>query len=116
MRVLLEKFSNTGLKHKSFANYERVLHLHMLKLYSTSLPLNTVNAKFFHSTQKKLLAKMWIKLPCGKFPCSFGRVALVNNKFFITHLWPVFKIILFSRHVIKLQLFLVFKFIRSLVS
>ena len=99
VRVLLEKFSNIGLKHKSFANCERVLHLHMLKLYSRSLPLNTVNAKFFHSTQKKLLAKMWIKLPYGKFPCSFGRVAFVNNKFFITHLWPASKIILFSRHV-----------------
>ena len=99
MRVLLEKFSNTGLKHKSFANCERVLHLHMLKLYSRSLPLNKVNAKFFHSTQKKLLAKMWIKLPYGKFPCSFGRVAFVNNKFFITHLWPASKIILFSRNV-----------------
>ena len=34
----------------------------------------------------KLLAKMWIKLPYGKFPCSFGRVAFLNNKFFITHL------------------------------
>ena len=96
MRVLLEKFSNTGLKQKSFANCERVLHLHMLKLYSRSLPLNTANANFFHSTQKKLLAKMWIKLPYGKFPCSFGRV---NNKFFISHLWPASKIILFSRHV-----------------
>ena len=62
------------------------MHLHMLKLYSRSLPLNTVNAKFFRSTQKKLLAKMWIKLPNGKFPCSFGRVAFANNKFFITHL------------------------------
>ena len=69
------------------------------KLYSRSLPLNTVNANFFHSTQKKLLAKMSIKLPYGKFPCSFGRVAFVNNKFFITHLWPASKIILFSRHV-----------------
>ena len=71
----------------------------MLKLYSRSLPLNTVNAKFFHSTQKKLLTKMWIKLPYGKFPCSFVRVAFVNNKFFITHLWPASKIILFFRHV-----------------
>ena len=71
----------------------------MLKLYSRSLPLNTVNAKFFHSTQEKLLTKMWIKLPYGKFPCSFGRVAFVNNIFFITHLWPPSKIILFSRHV-----------------
>ena len=99
MRVLLEKFSNTGLKHKSLANYERVLHLHMLKLYSRSLPLNTVNANFFHYTQKELLAKMWIKLPYRKFPCSFGRVAFVNNKFFITHLWPASKIMLFSRYV-----------------
>ena len=71
----------------------------MLKLYSRSLPLNTVNAKFFHSTPKKLLAKMWIKLPYGKFPCSFGRVAFVNNKFFITHHWPASEIILFSRYV-----------------
>ena len=42
---------------------------------------------------------MWIKLPYGKFPCSFGRVAFVNNKFFITHLWPASKRILFSRNV-----------------
>ena len=42
---------------------------------------------------------MWIKLPYGKFLCSFGRVAFVNNKFFITHLWPASKMILFSRHV-----------------
>ena len=56
MRVLLEKFSNTGLKHKSFANCERVLHLHMLKLYSRSLPLNTVNANFF-ILRKKVIGK-----------------------------------------------------------
>ena len=42
---------------------------------------------------------MWMKLPYGKFPCSFGRVAFVNNKYFITQLWPASKIILFSRHV-----------------
>ena len=28
-----------------------------------------------------------------------GRVAFVNNKFFITHLWPASKIMLFSRYV-----------------
>ena len=42
---------------------------------------------------------MLIKLPYGKFPCSFGRVAFVNNKFLFTHLWHASKIILFSRHV-----------------
>ena len=49
-----------------------------------SLPM--LNAKIIDSTQKKLLAKMWIILTYGKFPCSFGRVTFVNNKFFITHL------------------------------
>ena len=66
MRVLLEKFSNTGLKHKSFANCERVLHLHMLKLYSRSLPLNTVNAIFFHSTQKNVIGKNVDKITLWK--------------------------------------------------
>ena len=56
-------------------------------------------SKIFSCYAKKVLAKMWIKLPYGKFPCSFGRVAFVNNKFFITHLWSASKIILFSRHV-----------------
>ena len=45
-----------------------------------------LNAKIINAAQKKLLAKMWIILAYGKFPCSFGRVAFVNNKFFITHL------------------------------
>ena len=46
------------------------------------------NAKIIDATHyaKKLLAKMWLILAYGKFPCSFGRVAFVNNKFFITHL------------------------------
>ena len=45
-----------------------------------------LNAKIIDATQKKLSANMWIILAFEKFPCSFGRVAFVNNKFFITHL------------------------------
>ena len=70
--------------------------LNILNKYQSLLMLN---AKIIDATQKKLLAKMWIKLPYGKFLCSFGRAAFVNDKFFITHLLPASKTLLFSRHV-----------------
>ena len=57
--------------------------LNISKKYQSLLMLN---AKIIDVTQKKLLAKMWIIFAYGKFLCSFGRIAFVNNKFFITHL------------------------------
>ena len=58
----------------------------LLNISNKYQSLLMLKAKIIDATQKKLLAKMWIILANGKFPCSFGRVAFVNNKFFITHL------------------------------
>ena len=57
--------------------------------YSRSLPLNAV----FFILAKKVIGKNVDKI--AKLRSSSFR----NNKFFITHLWPASKIILFSRHV-----------------
>ena len=58
----------------------------LLNISNKYQSLLMLNAKIIDVTQKNLLAKMWIILAYGKIPCSFGRVAFVNNKFFITHL------------------------------
>ena len=58
----------------------------LLNISNKYQSLLMLNAKIIDATQKKLLAKVWIILAYGKFPCSFVRVAFVNNKFFITHL------------------------------
>ena len=49
----------------------------LLNISNKYQSLLMLNAKIIDATQKKLLAK---------FPCSFGRVAFVNNEFFIPHL------------------------------
>lgn len=63
---------------------------------SRSLPSNTT--QFFFIVHKKVnIDKMLIILTYGKFPCSIGRMAFVNNKFSISYLPTM--ILLFSRHV-----------------
>ena len=58
----------------------------LLNISNKCQSLLMLNAKIIDATQKELLAKMWIILAYGKFPCLFGRVAFVNNEFFIPHL------------------------------
>ena len=80
-------YIDSSFKLKIQANYQKYKHLTLLNISNKYQSLLRLNAIIIDATQKKLLAKMWIILAYGKFPCMFIRSrSFRNNKFFITHL------------------------------
>jgi hypothetical protein len=87
--------------------------LHTIKLWGKSLPLNRVNAKIIHATQKKLLTKMWIIWTYEKYLCMVQLKNVLYNKFIDSHLWFIF-LHNTTSCTCRLELFLVFRLSRSL--